>query len=294
MPGRGSYGPAGKWIHDRAHRIMEESPGTPKSMAYAVATQQGHKVGKSPKGFRTSQGVREAKSKFRLPKKEYQKTAGAKRTLRIATSIARKSPSAPPEGLLRAAMRAGKKVERSSASRGMLPGPHLQEHMTDAQKADMMSAAIRAMSKQASMAGFFDELEKISAMQKLASTGLSIEELIKVAEHDQEIYELLKQAGVFERMGRGAKQLYERAQVGTGNLMTGSFGHAGEHAAHKLMTTASPTKALLVAAADPHAQKAVLKGARRVGTAAQGKVQQFLQHARQAVAPGPGLVPVHA
>jgi len=78
MPGRGSYGPAGKWIHDRAHRIMEDSPETPKNVAYAIATQQGHKVGKSPKGFRTAEGVREAKKKYELPKKEYQKTAAVR------------------------------------------------------------------------------------------------------------------------------------------------------------------------------------------------------------------------
>ena len=75
MPGQGSYGPGGKWIHDRAHRIMESSPETPKSVAYATATQQAHKVGKSPKGFRTSEGVAAAKVKFDRPKKEYQKTA---------------------------------------------------------------------------------------------------------------------------------------------------------------------------------------------------------------------------
>lgn len=75
MPGQGSYGAGGKWIHDRAHRIMEESPETPKNIAYAIATQQGHKVGKSPKGFRTSTGVREAKMKYDQPKSEYQKTA---------------------------------------------------------------------------------------------------------------------------------------------------------------------------------------------------------------------------
>jgi mannose-6-phosphate isomerase-like protein (cupin superfamily) len=75
MPGRGSYGPGGKWIHDRAHRIMEKNPDADKGMAYAIATQQGHKVGKSPKGFRTKEGVREAKHKFSGPKKEYQKTA---------------------------------------------------------------------------------------------------------------------------------------------------------------------------------------------------------------------------
>jgi hypothetical protein len=75
MPGQGSYGSGGKWIHDRANRIMEDSPETPKNVAYAIATQQGHKVGKSPKGFRTSQGVSDAKAKYELPKSDYQKTA---------------------------------------------------------------------------------------------------------------------------------------------------------------------------------------------------------------------------
>jgi hypothetical protein len=75
MPGQGSYGEAGKWIHDRAHRIMESDSETPKHIAYAIATQQAHKVGKSPKDFRTPQGVREARQKYDAPRSEYQKTA---------------------------------------------------------------------------------------------------------------------------------------------------------------------------------------------------------------------------
>jgi hypothetical protein len=85
MPGRKSYGPGGKWIHDRAKSLMDgrkknslidqygEKKG--KSIAYAIATQQAHKVKKSPKGFRTPEGVRAAKAKFDKPLKEYQKTA---------------------------------------------------------------------------------------------------------------------------------------------------------------------------------------------------------------------------
>ena len=80
MPG--DYGPAGKWVHDRAHRIMREGETGEqyggkkgKSVAYAIAVQQAHKLGKSPKGFKTQTGVRVAKRKFDLPKKEYQKTA---------------------------------------------------------------------------------------------------------------------------------------------------------------------------------------------------------------------------
>jgi hypothetical protein len=57
-----------------------------KQVAFALATQQAHRLGKSPKKFKsketgkmetfgTPQGRREAKMKYDLPKKEYQKTA---------------------------------------------------------------------------------------------------------------------------------------------------------------------------------------------------------------------------
>lgn len=74
MPGKDSYGTAGKWVHNRAHRLMAESE-VPKHIAYAIATQQGHKIGKTPKGHRTREGVMEAKQKYTAPKSEYQKTA---------------------------------------------------------------------------------------------------------------------------------------------------------------------------------------------------------------------------
>ena len=74
MPGVGSYGPGGKWVHDRAKRIMSEGD-VPKHIAYAIATQQGHKVDKSSKKHRTTEGVMSAKQKYTAPKSEYQKTA---------------------------------------------------------------------------------------------------------------------------------------------------------------------------------------------------------------------------
>ena len=73
MPG-GNYGSGGKWIHDRAHHIMEDG-NTPKDIAYAVATQQAHKVEKSPKDFRTPKGVSEARKKYDESKSHYDKTA---------------------------------------------------------------------------------------------------------------------------------------------------------------------------------------------------------------------------
>lgn len=47
----------------------------PKAMAFAIATQQGHKLGKTPKGYGTKEGKREARAKFDKPRKEYVKGA---------------------------------------------------------------------------------------------------------------------------------------------------------------------------------------------------------------------------
>jgi hypothetical protein len=51
-----------------------------KQVAYAIATQQAHKLGKTPKkkgGYGTSSGRRAAKAKYDQPKKVYQKTASS-------------------------------------------------------------------------------------------------------------------------------------------------------------------------------------------------------------------------
>lgn len=49
-----------------------------ESTAWAVATQQAHATGKSPKGYGTSKGRQEAKQKFDKPKKDYVQTANSK------------------------------------------------------------------------------------------------------------------------------------------------------------------------------------------------------------------------
>jgi len=64
-----------KWIHDRADHIRAKNPGMPKSESFAIATQQAHAAGKTPKGFGTSAGKHEAKKKYDAPKKAYKKTA---------------------------------------------------------------------------------------------------------------------------------------------------------------------------------------------------------------------------
>lgn len=104
MPDKnGRYPPSGKWIHDRAHRIMAESDVESrygaekgKSVAYALATQQAHATGKSPKKFRTAAGVREAKAKHDEPK-NMRKTAGEMLLDRLSQSSGMMSEPAPPE-----------------------------------------------------------------------------------------------------------------------------------------------------------------------------------------------------
>lgn len=62
------------WIHDRAEHILAKNPSMPKSMAFALATQQSHAVGKSPKGYGTEEGRETAKAKYDTPKDD-KKTA---------------------------------------------------------------------------------------------------------------------------------------------------------------------------------------------------------------------------
>lgn len=57
-----------EWMHDRADHIRAKNPSMPKSEAFAIATQQMHALGKSPKGYGTAEGRRTAKAKFDTPK----------------------------------------------------------------------------------------------------------------------------------------------------------------------------------------------------------------------------------
>ena len=62
------------WIHDRAQHLLAKNPDMDKSKAFAIATQQGHSLGKTPKKYGTKSGRQEAKAKYDKPKKEYVKT----------------------------------------------------------------------------------------------------------------------------------------------------------------------------------------------------------------------------
>ena len=114
MPGRGSY-PTGKWTHDRAHRILgkgdlqERYGDKAKSVAYAIATQQAHKMGKTPKkkgGYGTPEGKAEAMAKYDKPRSEYKKTA-ASQVAKLFTKARKGRRSIRVHNLLKKASLAG-------------------------------------------------------------------------------------------------------------------------------------------------------------------------------------------
>jgi hypothetical protein len=63
------------WIHARAERLLEKNPDMPKSEAFGIATNQSHALGKSPKGYGTTEGRAHAKSIYKTPGDDV-KTAG--------------------------------------------------------------------------------------------------------------------------------------------------------------------------------------------------------------------------
>jgi hypothetical protein len=62
------------WVHERAKHLLAKNPEMNKSTAFAIASQQAHASGKSPKKWGTSGGKQDAKEKYDKPKKEYTKT----------------------------------------------------------------------------------------------------------------------------------------------------------------------------------------------------------------------------
>lgn len=67
-----------KWIHDRALHLRKKNPDMDESASWAIATQQAHKLKKTPKNYGTVEGRKAARAKFKEPKKSYVQTANPK------------------------------------------------------------------------------------------------------------------------------------------------------------------------------------------------------------------------
>lgn len=75
-----------RWVHARAKHILAKNPDMEKGMAFALATQQSHAAGKSPKGFGTEEGKEGAKVKYTKPGKMVKKpNPGSLKTPKLAS-----------------------------------------------------------------------------------------------------------------------------------------------------------------------------------------------------------------
>lgn len=177
MPGRKSYGPGGKWIYQRAARLRAENPDMKESTSFAVATQQAHKVGKSPKGFRTPQGVREAKSKMTGPIKEYRKTAASQEWNDIyrAGLAGNEKFLKMRQGLSQSEKRRyGRAVLKQMKALPMRqpgPGEKAIPQIHDYRKWSPMTPEEAGIRK---LAGFFDEMDKIASLGAVARLGAGL------------------------------------------------------------------------------------------------------------------------
>lgn len=76
-----------KWIHDRADHIRAKNPDMSESEAWAIATQQSHALGKSPKGYGTLGGRATAKAKFNTPKDDVKSANPGQLTPKVAATL---------------------------------------------------------------------------------------------------------------------------------------------------------------------------------------------------------------
>jgi hypothetical protein len=148
------------WIHDRADHIRSKNPSMPKSEAFAIATQQSHALGKSPKGYGTTGGRATAKDKYKTPEDDV-KTAMDPSLMSSLKGVAGAGPA------LRGQLtNVGQKFTGSAA--GQVSS--MARKGTLLQNAPAPRPMIRALAvepdpfaKAAMVQGFLDEFTKISA-----------------------------------------------------------------------------------------------------------------------------------
>ena len=151
------------WIHNRAKHIRSKNPEMSESQSFAIATQQAHKLGKTPKNYGTAEGKAVAKAKYRLPRKEYRKTADR---VKKAAALVRMDKQANQGAMMQAAS-AGTPLAPSST---MAPKPPTMVQPAPAAKVapvatpplpTAQSGPGQMLNKTAMLDAFFDELVSI-------------------------------------------------------------------------------------------------------------------------------------
>jgi hypothetical protein len=154
-----------EWLHDRAKHILRKNPDMPEGEAFAIATQQAHALGKTPKSYGTPTGKHVAKEKYDTPGDDA-KTAAWQDKIPGGLSDKKTPRDFPTKSL-----REGEKVEKEHTSDKHLQTEISMDHLTEdphyyekLKKMEDKTAAVR-------LAAFLDELPK-TATGKAASRGM--------------------------------------------------------------------------------------------------------------------------
>jgi len=173
-----------KWIHDRAEHLLAKNPSMSKSQAFAIATQQSHKLGKSPKGYGTAEGKKRAKMKYDKPKKSYVGSANPGKLESPKLAAPRdllpggKADKKEPEDFDPEQLRMGTEVEREHVGDNTslaqeIAMDHLEEHPEYYSALKKMESRLGKQAMVAKLA--FPQFGFVGEIQKLA--GLSPAEL---------------------------------------------------------------------------------------------------------------------
>lgn len=157
------------WIHSRAQHLLAKNPSMSKSQAFAIATQQSHAAGKTPKGYGTKEGKQEAKAKYDKPKKEYVKTPnpGKLETPKLAADILTggKADKKTDSDFNSKQLAKGRKVEREHTTSPQLADEIARDHLSEIPdyytRLAKMEAGAEKVAHDIMMNAFFEELELI-------------------------------------------------------------------------------------------------------------------------------------
>ena len=150
-----------EWIHNRADHIRAKNPSMPEGEAWAIATQQSHAVGKSPKEYGTAEGRHEAKSKYKTPNDD-KKTAdpgGIGEKLEKDAGLFKALATAQDEHVRQLINEELAKKHNHSQSH-----PHIKQPSPNIKTAGITTPFVLAL-----VEGFSDELQKIKIAQMIQS-----------------------------------------------------------------------------------------------------------------------------
>jgi Protein of unknown function (DUF5661) len=166
------------FIHNRAEHILAKNPSMKKSTAFAIATQQSHALGKSPKGYGTPEGKAEAKKKYDEPRKEYRQTANP-------GSLT--SPKMEKKGW--------KDELPGGLSDNKTPADFSPDALTKGRKAESEHTKSKHLQTEISMDHLSEDPKYYEKLQKMEKSSAVLNQVI-VSAFSDEMSQILKEAGL--------------------------------------------------------------------------------------------------